>query len=272
MASKMDLLYKLILFGSMVFSNVLNNMQTSQVTLIPYTFSMDSDIHQLHTTWEVKGDMSISSICAYATVSMMEMSWTGDAQELSSGNSWAVNCQESETDYGKLQIDVDVTKFKVQSFKSYKVCISIDDYTMDYMDSTKPVCTHLFSFEKYVPYNPDDEVDYATKEDKSEEETDIVSEDDIEDVLGVKQSEVIESKQKDVENKVIETVLKHQLDNIEHYLRDDSKAKFLEIEEEFIEKFEEKILHSSDERIRPQMKLLICLIFARTIFSMTQHC
>ena len=91
-------------------------------------------------------------------------------------------------------------------------------------------------------------------------------------MLEVKQSEVIESKQKDVENKVIETVLKHQLDNIEHYLRDDSKAKFLEIEEEFIEKFEEKILHSSDERIRPQMKLLICLIFARTIFSMTQHC
>ena len=67
-----------------------------------------------------------------------------------------------------LQIDVDVTKFKVQSFKSYKVCISIDDYTMDYMDSTKPVCTHLFSFEKYVPYNPDDEVDYATKEGEKE--------------------------------------------------------------------------------------------------------
>ena len=67
-----------------------------------------------------------------------------------------------------LQIDVDVTKFKVQSFKSYKVCISIDDYTMDYMDSAKPVCTHLFSFEKYVPYNPDDEVDYATKEGEKE--------------------------------------------------------------------------------------------------------
>ena len=52
-------------------------------------------------------------------------------------------------------IEVDVTKFRVQPFRSYKVCISLEDYTTDsYLDE---VCTHLFSFEKYVPYVPEEE-------------------------------------------------------------------------------------------------------------------
>ena len=53
-------------------------------------------------------------------------------------------------------IEVDVTKFRVQPFRSYKVCISLEDYTTDsYLDE---VCTHLFSFEKYVPYVPEEEI------------------------------------------------------------------------------------------------------------------
>ena len=50
------------------------------MTIVPYTFTMDHETHMLHTTWEVAGDMSISSVCAYATVTMMEISWTGEAE------------------------------------------------------------------------------------------------------------------------------------------------------------------------------------------------
>ena len=84
----------------------------------------------------------------------MELSWTGESKELSSGNSWAVTCEEGEAG-GKMVIEVDVTKFRVQPFRSYKVCISLEDSPTDsHLDE---VCTHLFSFEKYVPYVPNDE-------------------------------------------------------------------------------------------------------------------
>ena len=82
----------------------------------------------------------------------MELSWTGESKELSSGNSWAVNCEEGELG-DKMVIEVDVTKFRVQPFKSYKVCISLEDSPTD--SHLGEVCTHLFSFEKYVPYVPD---------------------------------------------------------------------------------------------------------------------
>ena len=52
----------------------------SEVAISPYTFTMDADTHQLHTTWEVAGDMTVSSVCAYGTVTMLEMSWTGEPQ------------------------------------------------------------------------------------------------------------------------------------------------------------------------------------------------
>ena len=65
-------------------------------------------------------------------------------------------------------IEVDVTKFRVQPFRSYKVCISLEDYiTNSYLDE---VCTHLFSFEKYVPYVPEEEVD-----DKAVEEVNTIT-------------------------------------------------------------------------------------------------
>jgi len=242
--------------------------QMNQVT-IPYTFTMDHETHMLHTTWEVSGDMSISSVCAYATVTMMEISWTGEAEELSSGYSVAVYCQESQTDLNKLQIDVDVTKFRVQPFRSYKVCISVDDYdyTADYIAA--PVCTHLFSFEKYVPYNPDMEVESV--EDKSDLKEDMVSDDaDINYVKSEKrvEEEVIENKQK--EEEVIESVLKQQLDNIENFVRDDFKVKYLELKDELIEKVEDKILHTNSvENLNgPKLIMIMPLILARTFLNM----
>merc|ERR550519_1626810 len=97
----------------------LEELPTPSISVTPYSFTMDSDTHQLHTTWEVKGS-SITFICAFAKVSMMELSWTGESKELSSGTSWAVNCEEEERG-DKMIIEVDVTKFRVQPFRSYKV-------------------------------------------------------------------------------------------------------------------------------------------------------
>ena len=95
----------------------------------------------------------------------MELSWTGESKALSSGNSWAVNCEKGELG-NKMMIEVDVTKFRVQPFRSYKVCISLEDSPTDsHLDE---VCTHLFSFEKYVPYVPDDEEDEKLKENITE--------------------------------------------------------------------------------------------------------
>jgi len=140
----MPLLFILFFFSS---SN-----QATQISVSPYSFSLNPDTHQLHTTWEVKGS-SVSFTCTFAEVSLVELSWTGKSKELSSGNSWAVTCEEGELG-DKMVIEVDVTKFRVQPFRSYKVCINLEDSpTNSHLDE---VCTHLFSFEKYVPYMPDD--------------------------------------------------------------------------------------------------------------------
>merc|ERR1712179_190766 len=76
-------------------------------------------------------------------------------------------------------IEVDVTKFRVQPFRSYKVCISLEDYITDsYLDE---VCTHLFSFEKYVPYVPEEEVGEYLMREESETEKDVKTE--LEDIV-----------------------------------------------------------------------------------------
>jgi len=233
-----------------------------QVSITPYTFTLDPDTHQLATSWEVSGDMSVTSVCAYGSVTMYEMSWIGEPKEMSSGNSWAVYCRESEKDRGKMEVDVDVTKFRVEPFKSYKVCVSLDDYAMDW--AAEPACTHLFSFEKYVPYIPDTEEKSETGSDHSEL------------VNSEKQSELerdekkIENKQKvEKEAEAIESVLKHQLSNIENFVRDDYKAKYLELKDEIIEEVEDKILHSSasDRRQAATIGLLILLSAVRTIMQ-----
>jgi len=71
---------------------------------------------------------------------------------MSSGNSWSMQCREEELG-DKMEVEVDITKYKVQPFKSYKVCVSLDDAsTLSFMSR---VCTHLFSFERAVPYVPE---------------------------------------------------------------------------------------------------------------------
>merc|ERR1712072_1326971 len=116
----------------------------------PYNFSLDSSSHQLHTSWEVKG-ASVSFLCAFADFAMVEIGFTGKEHELNSGNSWAVQCEEQEVG-DKMIVDVDITKYRVQPFKSYKVCISLEDPSSG--SYLRRVCTHLFSFERAVPYVP----------------------------------------------------------------------------------------------------------------------
>ena len=228
--------------------------ENTEVTILPYTFDLHPDTHKLHTTWEVVG-ASVSSICAFGTVSMLEVGWTGKTEELSSGNSWAVNCQQSYETNNKMEVEVDVTKFKVQPFRSYKVCISVDDYEMSW--TVQPVCTHLFSFEKYVPYNPD--TDQSSRADPADPKDDAVIKDDITEPA----SDKSEREDKTIE---IESVLKHQLSNIEHFVSDDFKTQFTDLKEKIVEEFEleAKMLASGGERlvVSVTMTSIICVFLA----------
>ena len=156
-------------------------------------------------------------------------------------------------------MDVDVTKFRVEPFKSYKVCVSLDEYATSW--SKEPACTHLFSFEKYVPYIPD-----------IEEKSETVG-DDFERVKSEKQSELmrdeekIENQQKVEEVEAIESVLKQQLSNIENFVRDDYKVKYQELKDELIEEVEDKILHSNADQLQATLGLIILLPAVRTLMQ-----
>ena len=252
---------------------------SSQIFVSPYNFSLNSDTHQLHTTWEVKGS-SITFICAFAKVSLMELSFTGDTRELSSGTSWAVNCEEGEQG-DKMVIEVDVTKFRVQPFRSYKVCISLDDYITDsYLDE---VCTHLFSFEKYVPYVPEEEVDDKAVEDVNtitkeiEDKTNDMNNNNFLDMNGEVNTEnndiVLEEEGRNnkeitdiVQDKTvnnsedIESVLKHKLEDIDNFVRDDFKSQYLELKHEIIEEFDQKFIQSSCDRPNLYMGIFVIMI------------
>jgi hypothetical protein len=236
----------------------LSELPTSSISVAPYLFSLNPDTHQLHTTWEVKGS-SISLICAFAEVSLMELGWTGESKELSSGNSWAVNCEEEELG-DKMVIEVDVTKFRVQPFKSYKVCISLEDSPTDsHLDE---VCTHLFSFEKYVPYVPDDDEMEVKDTNKIHIEGDVKDIEDTKNVLKVSDEaennvRILESEMKD-----IESVLKHQLDDIDNYVRDDFKSQFLELKNEIVQEIDQKISYSSASKSHYNVAFIILFIFS----------
>jgi hypothetical protein len=62
-----------------------------------------------------------------------------------------VQCLEQELG-DKMVVEVDITKYRVQPFKSYKVCISLADPSSGTF--LPRACTHLFSFEEAVPYVP----------------------------------------------------------------------------------------------------------------------
>ena len=69
--------------------------------------------------------------------------------QVSPGNIWAVECRE-EVLGSRMEVAVDITKYRVQPFKSYKVCVRLDDPSLG--SWMTPTCTHLFSFERSVPY------------------------------------------------------------------------------------------------------------------------
>ena len=180
----------------------------------------------------------------------MELSWTGKSKELSSGNSWAVTCEEGELG-DKMVIEVDVTKFRVQPFRSYKVCISLEDSPTDsHLDE---VCTHLFSFEKYVPYVPEQpevQINIIDQIKSDVKDTDII----------VKKTEkvIVPKIMSEIED--IESVLKQQLDDIDNYVRDDFKSQFLELKDEIVGEVEQKMIHSSSSELNLSIGIFLFLM------------
>merc|ERR1712020_180404 len=194
---------------------------TQKLWVAPYNFSLDSSSHQLHTSWEVKG-ASVSFLCAFADFAMVEIGFTGKEQELSTGNSWAVQCEEQEVG-DKMIVDVDITKYRVQPFKSYKVCISMDDPTSG--SYLQRVCAHLFSFERAVPYVPTiekaDEAVSATQSDEFEKESENEKESERESELGSMEEERSGSD------------LQRVLEDTRHFVRDDFSKVERALEEPF---------------------------------------
>ena len=77
----------------------------------------------------------------------------------------------------------------------------------------------------------------------------------------------------DIEDKTveIESVLKHQLSNIEHFVRDDFKAQYkkeMEEELEVLGEFEEKMQNSGVERsAHVSVISAICILLSRTLLQ-----
>merc|ERR1712088_1183032 len=196
----------------------------------PYNFSLDSSSHQLHTSWEVKG-ASVSFLCAFADFAMVEIGFTGKEQELSSGNSWAVQCEEQEVG-DKMIVEVDITKYRVQPFKSYKVCISLEDPTSG--SYLRRVCTHLFSFERAVPYVPtikkaeeavSAKLSTEKQSEKSENESEVEEESENESDLRSQEEEERRGSE-----------LQRVLEDTRHFVRDDFSKVERALEEPFLNK------------------------------------
>jgi len=221
----------------------------------------------------------------------VELSWTGESKELSSGNSWAVTCEEGDVG-DKMVIEVDVTKFRVQPFRSYKVCINLEDSpTNSHLDE---VCSHLFSFEKYVPYIPEEEKinkvksAYLNEEEEQQKmlnelEEEVVFTEENSDIKVINSSSLLinENNESDMSNDYleksyvsdenhinkdsIESVLKHQLKDIENFVRDDYKADFLNVENEIREEIDFALKYSSSSKSCLSFILLLCLVIVNIL-------
>merc|ERR1712203_916030 len=220
----MDMLLILLLVFSCHGSWASQDSQVPQkLWVAPYNFSLDSSSHQLHTSWEGKG-ASVSFFCAFADFAMVEIGFTGKEQELSSGNSWAVQCEEQE--FGdKMIVDVDITKYRVQPFKSYKVCISVEDPTSG--SYLRRVCTHLFPFERAVPYVPTikktEEAVSAKLSTENESEVEKESEDE---------SDLRSQEEEERRGSELQRVL----EDTRHFVRDDFSKVERALEEPFLNK------------------------------------
>lgn len=174
---------------------------------------------------------SVSFFCAFADFAMVEIGFTGKEQELSSGNSWAVQCEEQE--FGdKMIVDVDITKYRVQPFKSYKVCISVEDPTSG--SYLRRVCTHLFSFERAVPYVPtikkaeeavSAKLSTEKQSEKSENESEVEEESENESDLRSQEEEERRGSE-----------LQRVLEDTRHFVRDDFSKVERALEEPFLNK------------------------------------
>merc|ERR1712165_659732 len=178
----------------------------------PYNFSLDSSSHQLHTSWEVKG-ASVSFLCAFADFALVEIGFTGKEQEVGD----------------KMIVDVDITKYRVQPFKSYKVCISLEDPTSG--SFLRRVCTHLFSFERAVPYVPT--VRKVTKAVSAKLSVERESEKNTlsEDVKNVKEKSEKETREKEEERRGLD--LQRVLEDTRNFVRDDFSKVERALEEPF---------------------------------------
>ena len=172
---------------------------------------------------------SVSFLCAFADFAMVEIGFTGKEQELDSGNSWAVQCEEQEVG-DKMIVEVDITKYRVQPFKSYKVCISLEDPTSG--SFLRRVCTHLFSFERAVPYVPtiikeaEEAVSAKLSTEKQSEESEIESE-----VSEESENESDLRSQEEEERRGSE--LQRVLEDTRHFVRDDFSKVERALEEPF---------------------------------------
>ena len=175
---------------------------------------------------------SVSFLCAFADFAMVEIGFTGKEQELDSGNSWAVQCEEQEVG-DKMIVEVDITKYRVQPFKSYKVCISLEDPTSG--SFLRRVCTHLFSFERAVPYVPtiikeaEEAVSAKLSTEKQSEESEIESEvsEESENESDLRSQEEEERRGSD---------LQRVLEDTRHFVRDDFSKVERALEEPFYSK------------------------------------
>ena len=175
---------------------------------------------------------SVSFLCAFADFAMVEIGFTGKEQELDSGNSWAVQCEEQEVG-DKMIVEVDITKYRVQPFKSYKVCISLEDPTSG--SFLRRVCTHLFSFERAVPYVPtiikeaEEAVSAKLSTEKQSEESENESEvsEESENESDLRSQEEEERRGSD---------LQRVLEDTRHFVRDDFSKVERALEEPFYSK------------------------------------
>merc|ERR1712203_246904 len=224
----MDMLLFVLAFSCLEGSWASQDSQVPQkLWVAPYNFSLDSSSHQLHTSWEVKG-ASVSFLCAFADFAMVEIGFTGKEQELSSGNSWALQCEEQEVG-DKMIVDVDITKYRVQPFKSYKVCISLEDPTSG--SFLRQVCTHLFSFERAVPYVPT--VRKVTKAVSAKLSVEREGEKNTlsEDVRDVEEKSEKETRKKEEERRGLD--LQRVLEDTRNFVRDDFSKVERALEEPF---------------------------------------
>ena len=130
-----------------------------------------------------------------------------------------------------MEVTVDITKYRVQPFKSYKVCVSLDDPSLS--SFINPTCTHLFSFERAVPYVPTiKKTEEAVSAKLSTEKQSKKSENESE----VEEESENESDLRSQEEERRGSELQRVLEDTRHFVRDDFSKVERALEEPFLNK------------------------------------